>query len=230
VSQSPRDASTVVLVRNADHGRGLQVWLMQRLPIMAFAAGAHVFPGGAVDPLDDASLPVTGSSIEAIAGVMGAAPDRARRLVAAAVRETFEECGVVLTSGAGAASWSASDRADLLAGRTSVGALLERGRSSVDLSALVPWAWWLTPDFIPRRYDTWFFLVNLPPEREPVHVDDGEAVAAGWWNVDAALDANRRGEMLLLPPTLLVLTGLSEAGSVDDALATRPHHLEQRSG
>jgi 8-oxo-dGTP pyrophosphatase MutT (NUDIX family) len=230
VTAPPRDASTVVLLRDDALGRGLQVWLMHRIDTLAFAAGAHVFPGGSVDPSDSERLPLVGGELAEVADVMGAAPHRAEALLAAAVRETFEECGLVLASGPKPLAWSDTDRDDLLAGRVSVASLLRRDDAVVDLRALLPWAWWLTPDFIPRRYDTWFFVSHAPEGLEPEHVGDGEAVAARWWGVDEALEANRAGSMMLLPPTLGVLTELAARGSVSEVMANAPQRLEQRSG
>jgi len=230
VTPLPRDASTVVLLRDGTDGQGLQVWLMRRLETLAFAAGAHVFPGGSVDPSDDDRLPLAGGTLDGVASVMGAAPDRAQRLLAAAVRETFEECGLVLATGPKTGAWSSADRDDLLAGRVSVASLMRRDDAVLDLRRFLPWAWWLTPYFIPRRYDTWFFLMHVPEGIEPEHVGEGEAVDARWWGVDEALEANRAGSVMLLPPTFGVLTDLAGSGGVAEVLMQAPQRLEQRSG
>lgn len=230
MTSPPRDASTVVLLRDGAGGNGLQVWLMHRLATLAFAADAHVFPGGSVDPSDSDRLPLVGGSLEGVAAVMGTAPVRALRLLAAAVRETFEECGLVPATGPGPVGWSSVDREGLLAGRVSVASLMRRDGAVLDLSRLIPWAWWLTPDFIPRRYDTWFFLTHVAEGIEPEHIGEGEAVDAQWWSIADALEANRSGLMMLLPPTLGVLTDLAASSSVSEVLMRAPQRLEQRSG
>jgi 8-oxo-dGTP pyrophosphatase MutT (NUDIX family) len=228
-----RDAATVALVRDSVGGDGIDIWLMQRQETMAFAAGAHVFPGGSVDAGDAEPLRTRGMAFSNYADVMGVDPGRAQRLVAAAVRETFEEAAVVLASaddGDRPPAWSEADRQALIGGRTSVAALLNRDALAVDLDPLVPWAWWLTPEFVPRRYDTWFFLVDASERIAPLHIGGEEAVDARWWSVHEALEANRDGRIMLMLPTFSVLSDLASHARVGDALAHRPTRLERRAG
>ena len=228
-----RDAATVVLVRDSVGAGGIDVWLMRRQTTMAFAAGAHVFPGGSVDAGDAEPLPTRGMAFPGFAAVMGTDLERARRLVAAAVRETFEEAAVVLASAddhANLPAWSEADRRALLEGRASVAALLTRDGLAVDLDRLVPWAWWLTPDFVPRRYDTWFFLVDGSDRIAPVHIGGEEAADARWWSVREALEANREGRIMLMLPTHTVLSELADHARVGGAIASRPVRLERRAG
>jgi 8-oxo-dGTP pyrophosphatase MutT (NUDIX family) len=198
-----RDASTVVLLR--DGARGVDAWLLTRVAQMAFAAGMTVFPGGRVESAD-ADLPWAG------------APPADAALVGAAVRETFEETGVLL--GAGPVDLRAA-RADVEAGRVAFGGLLRRHGVAVDASALHPWARWVTPEGEPRRYDTRFFVAAAPTGAEPAHVSS-EAVRAGWVGVAEALAEQARGERLMLPPTLVTLRAIAAYRTVADVLAAAP--------
>ncbi|MEI6364307.1 MAG: hypothetical protein WCO59_01330 [Actinomycetes bacterium] len=150
--------------------------------------------------------------------------------MAAAVRETFEESGTVLASNRHPTAWSEQDQQDLLLGRTSIAQLLNREQAHVHSQDVIPWAWWLTPDYLPFRFDTWFFFAPVRADVEPRHVPDGEAVEARWWKVAEALEANRAGEIILLWPTLRVLLDLNQWSSVSEAVSHRPVRLEQQSG
>jgi 8-oxo-dGTP pyrophosphatase MutT (NUDIX family) len=142
-----RDAATVMLVRDA--AAGIEVFVFRRVATMAFAAGMHVFPGGRLDPGDDdPRVPWAGPSPKDLAVALGATPDGARALVVAAVRETFEECGVLLAgpdsghlvadvTGAG---WE-RDREALAAGETSLADVLGRRGLGVRADLLRPWAY-----------------------------------------------------------------------------------------
>lgn len=195
-----RDASTVALLR--DGRRGVEAWLLTRVAHLAFAAGMTVFPGGRVEP-GDADLP------------WAAAPPADAALVGAAVRETFEETGVLL--GVPRLDLRA-DRADVEAGRTPFGALLRSHGVVIDASGLHPWARWITPEAEARRYDTRFFVAALPPGTEPAAVT-GEAVRAGWVSVGEALAQRERGERRMLPPTIMTLRSIAPFPAVADVLA-----------
>ncbi len=219
---APRDAATVVLVRDA--AEGLETYLLRRTPSMAFAAGMYVFPGGCVDPQDHDAASWTGPDPADWAAVLDATPEQARALACAAVRETFEESGVVLagpdvgdTSSAG---WEA-DRQRLLARETSFGALLQRRALRLRADLLAPWAHWLTPEFEERRFDTRFFVAALPPEQRTRDVG-GEADAVRWVSPGDAVAAYERGEVAMLPPTVVTLRELSSYARVGEVLAAAP--------
>jgi 8-oxo-dGTP pyrophosphatase MutT (NUDIX family) len=198
-----RDAATVVLLR--DGACGIEVWLLTRIAQLAFAAGMTVFPGGRVEP-GDAGLPWAG------------APPGDVALVGAAVRETFEETGVLL----GVPHLDVlSERADVEAGRTPFGALLRSHGAAIDPSGLRPWARWITPEAEARRYDTRFFVAALPDGQEPAAVT-GEAVSAGWVPVADALAQRERGERRMLPPTIMTLRSIVPFPGVADVLAAAP--------
>lgn len=201
----PRQAATVVLLRDGDEG--VEVFLLRRVRAMAFAAGMTVFPGGSVDPADGASqTPWVGR------------PPPDASLVCAAVRETFEESGVLLAAGVKDTSepdWEA-DRVALCDGQLSLAQLLTRRGLSLRADALFPWSHWITPESEPRRYDTYFFAATLPSGQSTRDIG-GEADRVSWQRpADALADTAHS----LLPPTLVTLRELATYDSVAEALAT----------
>src|SRR3712207_5599102 len=166
-----RDASTVVLLRDGDRREGgLEVYLLRRVAGMAFAGGFCVFPGGGVDPRDDeAAIGWAGPSAQEWAELLGTTAEHARGLVCAAVRETFEESGVLL---AGPTSdtvvrdttghdWE-QDRRRLEERDLAFSDVLRRRGLVLRTDLLRWWGSWVTPEQEPRRYDTRFFLARLP--------------------------------------------------------------------
>jgi 8-oxo-dGTP pyrophosphatase MutT (NUDIX family) len=228
----PRDAATVLLLR--DGARGVEVWMMRRRSDLAFAADAWVFPGGAVvdDPRDARGLRSDGPAWEVLSRALGTDPRRCEVLVEAAVREVFEECGVLLarTAAGTVPAWGERERRLLLTGGATLPELLDRDRCVISTSGLVPWAWWLTPEWSARRYDTWFFAVDATGWPEPEHVADGEAVASGWIVPETLLAQATGTPGLILPPTVDALVRLARAPTVAQALAVAPTVLERRSG
>jgi len=222
---APRDAATVMLLRPlpgaSGTDAGLQVYMLRRRPSMAFAPGAFVFPGGSVDARD-AEIEVGWAGPDALewGRRIDAPADLARALVCAAVRETFEECGVLLAGPTAdtvvadtrGEDWEA-DRAALLERSVSLAGLLRRRGLVLRSDLLRPWARWITPVTEERRYDTRFFAAALPAGQRARDVS-GEADDAAWLEPAAALAAARRKEIFLLPPTAVTL------GELGDILAT----------
>jgi 8-oxo-dGTP pyrophosphatase MutT (NUDIX family) len=207
-----RDAATVVLLR--DGADGIEAWLLTRHAQMVFAANMTVFPGGRVEPAD-AELPFTPAGAASAAGRFACDETTARALIGAAVRETFEETGVLLSTAPADLSGA---RADVELGRISFGDLLRANGLAVDAEVLAPWARWITPVGEVRRYDTRFFVGAMPEAAEARDVTS-EAVAASWVGVRDALEQAERGERGMLPPTLVTLASLLPFGTVADALA-----------
>jgi 8-oxo-dGTP pyrophosphatase MutT (NUDIX family) len=221
-----RDAATVVLVRPAAEaadagdgqagGRGVEVLLQCRARAMDFAPGAYVFPGGSVDPRD-AELDVELSAD--YAAILGVPPDRGRALLCAAVRETFEESGVLLADGPPPAG--DEDRRALLAGTASMADVLRNRKLELRADALLPWARWITPEASDRRFDTWFFIAAMPAGQvADAGIGAAEADSAHWLRPAAALAAARRGE-IMLPPTAVTLAEIGAHDSLADILAQR---------
>lgn len=220
----PKDAATVVLLRSVSDG--FEVYLLRRHAGMAFAAGMYAFPGGRVDRRDsDAELGWAGPSPAQWGTSFGCSSDLARALVCAAVRETFEESGVLLAGRAPDAvvtdtcgvDWE-SDRNALMVRQLSMAQFLVSRGLVVRTDLLRPWAHWITPEFEPRRYDTRFFVAALPTGQLTRDVS-GEADQVVWVRPDEALAAVDSGEMAMLPPTYVTLRDLAGFDSVDDALA-----------
>ncbi len=211
----PRPAATVILVRDAPApapGRSpLQVFLQRRVAGMAFAGGMTVFPGGSVDA-DDLPDPTawTGPDPAWFGRRFGCDPELAGALVCAAVRETFEECGVLL-AGPGRADGAllTAGRADLVARRRTLGQLLGGTGLVLRAELLRPWARWITPPVSPRRYDT-AFLVAVVPQGQEADAHTTEAVEATWWYPHEALAEWQRGGMQLMAPTYRTLEQIAE--------------------
>jgi 8-oxo-dGTP pyrophosphatase MutT (NUDIX family) len=211
---APTPSASVLLLR--DDADRLEVLLLERTLRSDFAGGAHVFPGGKVDPRDGQLAPDRwrGPDLAADAGELGL-DDPAAALAhrVAAVRETFEEAGVLL---AHRADGSPVTTADLAApGFVAAGAaLVDRGPVTdwyawldaedlvLDLDALAFWSWWVTPQGSHRRYDTRFFVALVPDaQRDAAAHDTVEVTATRWLTPDAALAAAAAGEVTIIFPT-----------------------------
>ena len=227
---TPRDAATVMLLRPAaagpGPGAGFEVYMLRRMPSMAFAPGAYVFPGGSVDQRDaDEEVAWAGPEVTHWGEIFDAPPELARALVCAAVRETFEESGVLLAGPSAdtivadttGEDWEA-DRQALLDRSVSLAELLARRNLILRSDLLRPWSRWITPAVEPRRFDTRFFAAALPPGQRTRDVG-GEASAVEWISPAAALDAGRAGRIQLWLPTAMTLAELAEHSRADEVLA-----------
>jgi 8-oxo-dGTP pyrophosphatase MutT (NUDIX family) len=220
-----RDAATVVLLR--DGTAGVEAYLLVRRGTLAAFGGMTVFPGGRVDPTDvEADVPWYGPDVEG--WPLADDPALARGLVCAAVRETFEEAGVLLAGRPGATGepvvadasppdWERTRRA-LEAHEVSLSTVLIREGLVLRADLLRPWARWITPVQEPWRFDTRFFVAALPAGQHTRDVT-GEAERAVWMRPADALAAVARRELRMVPPTVVTLTDLAGVGSVADALA-----------
>ena len=217
-----RPAATVVLLRDAPADGALEVFLQRRVAGMAFAGGNTVFPGGGVDAGDRPDPALWRGPDAAWWGRhFDCPPDVAGALVATAVRETFEECGVLL---AGPGVLDATARDDLVARRRTLPDVLAAAGLPVRADLLAPWSRWVTPESEPRRYDTAFFVARVPAGQE-ADARTTEAVEATWWRPADALDGARRGDLRLLPPTehtLAEIAAYPDTAAVLDAARHRP--------
>lgn len=220
----PRVAATVVLLRPAA-GAGIEVYAIRRAASMAFASGMYAFPGGSVDPADaDAAIDWAGPSRDAWARRLRLPLGAAQAVVCAAVRELFEEAGVLLAGpdpatvvgDVAGAAWEETRR-DLVARRLSLTACLAARRLALRSDLLAPWTRWITPEFEPRRFDTYFFLAGLPAGQRTRDVS-GEADHTEWVRPADALARYAAGELAMLPPTAAVLRDLSAYDGVAAAL------------
>ena len=220
----PRHAATVVLLRDAPRG-GVEVYLLRRAGSLAFAAGMYVFPGGGVDT-EDARTEIgwVGPAPQEWAAPLRADAPLARALVCAAVRETFEESGVLLAGPSPAQVADVSDlawereRVALEQHKAHLAGLLARRGLMLRADLLRPWAHWVTPEVEPRRYDTRFFVAALPAGQSTREVG-GEADRAIWLSPREALNRMRRRELTMLPPTAFTLAELSAYPNVAAVVA-----------
>jgi 8-oxo-dGTP pyrophosphatase MutT (NUDIX family) len=232
-----RDAATVMLVRDAvdDAGRpAVEVCMLRRNLASEFVAGAYVFPGGSVDPADrgDAAEELCrGRSDAEASGILGIGSGGLAFWVAA-LRECFEEAGVLLAQPRDAADGTLlldttdpavrdrfeAHRLEINEGRAG---LLEVCRSeglvlAADTVHYV--SHWITPELAPKRYDTRFF-VTAAPSGQVAHHDDGETIATIWVRPDDALARFAAGEIELLPPTISNLEKLAPHRTTADVMA-----------
>lgn len=214
----PRVAATVLLLRPA--GPDFEVYVIRRVAAMAFG-GMYAFPGGRVDPSDSqAHLDWAGPEPAEWAGRLGLAPEAAQAVVCAAAREVFEEAGVLLAGpdpvtvvgDVSGDDWE-SARQDLEAHRTGFADLLAGRRLTLRSDLLLPWSRWITPEFEPRRFDTYFFLALLPEGQRTRDVS-GEADHTLWVRPADALARAAAGELTMLPPTLVNLAEVAAAGDL----------------
>lgn len=221
---TPRPSATVMMLR--DGALGLEVFVLRRASGMAFAPGMLVFPGGGVDPRDaDPDIPWAGPSPQEWAGLLGTSTEQAQQLVIAAVREVFEETGVLLagpsdTEVLGAMSgprWT-QERAALVAKDHSFSQLLRSQELVLRSDLISARGRWTTPECEPRRYDTWFFAAALPPG-QTADGQTSEAVQARWTRPQDALADHQAGRELMLPPTLVMNDQLARIGSSEEVLA-----------
>jgi 8-oxo-dGTP pyrophosphatase MutT (NUDIX family) len=220
-----RHAATVVLLRDSLDGPGIEAYLLRRSASMVFS-GMYVFPGGRVDP-DDAQEDIdwSGPPATEYAGVLTADVPLARALVCAAVRETFEESGVLLAgpdpdsvvADVSAPEWE-TDRQALMSREHGMAQFLRRRGLVLRADLVRPWAHWVTPEPEPVRFDTRFFVAALPTGQRPRQIE-GEADRWQWMKPADALAQHADGEMRMLPPTSFTLAELTEYPDVASVMA-----------
>lgn len=211
----PRDASTVVLLRDA--ARGIEVFMVRRHRASGFMGDAFVFPGGKLDEADSSERVLArtrGRSIEDAMARLGEHDlgARALGLFVAAIRETFEEAGIWLGGGS-----KLGDARSALLAKKAFADVIEEHDLTLAADRVVPWARWVTPVVEPRRYDTRFFLATCPEEQEATH-DQHETTEARWLAPREALDLSTSGAINLPPPTIRSLELLAEFESTASIL------------
>jgi 8-oxo-dGTP pyrophosphatase MutT (NUDIX family) len=221
---TPRPASTILLLRDSagTGGRGeIEVFMMVRHYEIDFNSGALVFPGGSVDKGDQEIIarPEFYSGGEGLdAGALS--------FRIAAIRETFEESGILLARPRGskelvdakrAGEIEAASRAALCESKTTFLKVLTDDGMMLALDELVPYAHWITPEGMPKRFDTWFFLAAAPPEQVGAH-DGKESTDSIWVSPREALEGGESGRFKLPFPTTRNLIKLGKQKSVKAAL------------
>ncbi len=222
-----RDAATVLILR--DGIDGLEVFMVRRNLQSDFVGGAYVFPGGAVDQADrhaDLEAICEGRSDADASSRLGIGHGGLAYWVAA-IRESFEEAGVLLAydaSGkvvdlddlAGVERW-AEHRTAVDRGERPLAEVCRAEGLRLAVDAMHYVAHWITPDGAPRRYDTRFFLTAAPTEQTPLH-DDHEVIANEWVRPADGLARAAAGELTMLPPTTACLRAIARFATAAEAL------------
>ena len=206
----PIPAATVVVLREA--AAGLEVLLTHRPPTMAFAAGMHVFPGGRVDA-GDAAIGLAARSVTA-------ADDAPVHV--AAIRELWEESGILLADSTSAPGDVAAARAALVDGTIDFGELAEQLDLRLRTDLLHPLSRWVTPPGYPRRFDARFFAAVLRVDAPDPTIASGEVVALEWFRPADALDAMADGRIGLWLPTSSTLQQFEHLADVADLARLAP--------
>jgi 8-oxo-dGTP pyrophosphatase MutT (NUDIX family) len=218
---TPRPASSILLLRDSAARSEIEVFMMVRHYEIDFNSGALVFPGGSVDKGDNEII----ERPELYSGGEGLdAAGLSFRI--AAIRETFEESGILLARPIGsrhlidaarASEIEAGNRAALTGGKRTFLSVLADNALELALDELVPYAHWITPEGLPKRFDTWFFLAAAPPDQLGAH-DGRESTDSIWVSPREALEGGQTGRFKLPFPTTRNLIKLGKQGKVGAAL------------
>ncbi len=208
---APRPAATILLLRDGE--AGLEVLMTRRSDTASFAPGAYVFPGGALDASDGSERALALSRVRESQG------DEQRAFSVAAIREAFEELGVLLAYRPDGSTASADDvdrldrsqDADFLA-------QLEAGGYSMAVDRVWWLCHWITDRDLPKRFDARFFVAPMPPGQHP-SADEGEQFEPVWISPSHALERHERGDFFMIFPTIRTLRRLAKLPDVDSVLA-----------
>jgi glyoxylase-like metal-dependent hydrolase (beta-lactamase superfamily II)/8-oxo-dGTP pyrophosphatase MutT (NUDIX family) len=208
---TPRDAAAIILLKDKEDPK---VFWVKRSPKLQFMGGYHTFPGGQLDK-EDNLIPVAGCGGE----------ESIMRVCA--VREFFEEAGVLLARGAANLSLEriSEKRRSMAEGSKSFKQILDEDNLEIASQDLEPAGRWVTPAFAPRRFDTWFFLAWMPEGQEAL-IETGELETGEWIKPGEALSQWKTGEITLAPPTLHIIRTLAahadQINELQNALAAIP--------
>lgn len=209
-------SATVVILR--DRPDGIEVFMVVRHHAIEFASGALVFPGGKVDP---------GDSDPAWADLAAIDAPAERTNIVAAARETFEEAGLVLARKRGTQSMIEAQeahglveryRAPILAGSRPFRDVIAGEGLQIATDLMVPFAHWITPEALPKRFDTYFYIVAAPVDQLGAH-DGGESVEGVWIAPQQALRDAKAGSRTLVFATEMNLVKLARHRTVAEAVA-----------
>ncbi|MGH9118291.1 MAG: NUDIX hydrolase [Acidimicrobiales bacterium] len=223
----PRDAATLMLVR--DGGLGLEVFMVRRALSATFVGGAFVFPGGTLDPAD------RHAEVEAMCNGLTDAEASTRLGIGAgglafwvaAVRECFEEAGLLLARAADGrpvgfddpvvAARFAGHREALTSNRGSMSELCRQENLRLSVGDIHYFAHWITPTAAPRRFDTRFFVAAAPLDQDPLH-NPGELIGQAWIRPADAIEGHRQGTFDLILPTIRNLEAIARFERAEDLL------------
>ena len=204
-SPSPKDAAAVILLRPNTDPNNPEVYWVKRSTKLAFLGGYRAFPGGQREPFD------------AEVRVQNCEDEERAAMISCAARELFEEVGVLLARGS--KTLTVGQRAslfdDLESKRVTWPQLLDHFGLQLDANDFTFAGRWLTPPFAPRRFDTWFFLVNCPDKQDPRVTPDSELESGEWIAARDAFEQWQQSEIIVVPPVLHVVKTLSEGLDAD---------------
>ncbi|MDE2417618.1 MAG: NUDIX hydrolase [Burkholderiales bacterium] len=218
----PRDASTVVLLRDAP--QGLEVFLVKRHGLSDVLGGAYVFPGGKLDESDSqlterTRLDQASGALHTALGEPGTTPDQAKGLFVAALREAFEESGVLFADGADAAATQTAMQ--LMRDGMPFNQILAQLTLRLNTRMLAPWSRWITPKMASvstKRFDTRFFVAAIPQSQVARH-DDFETTESVWLSPRAALEQYWARDIELAPPQIMSLSHLARHNTIETVMA-----------
>ena len=217
----PRDAATVIILR--DGPDGLEVFLVKRHGLSDVLGGAYVFPGGKLDDSDlllaeTTHLDQDARQLHATLAEPQLPFDVARGLYVAALREAFEECGVLFAQDV--AQQQSQQLAELIRAGQSFNQVLSQLQLRLQTRAVLPWSRWITPQMpsiASKRFDTRFFVAALPAQQVARH-DNVETTESVWLPPRAALEQYWGGAIQLAPPQIMTLAQLSRHADVASVL------------
>lgn len=221
-----RPAATVIMLRDSSeamHGSHLEVFLLKRHDLSKVLGGVFVFPGGKVDPQDAqldmaAHLDQSPLALHSTLNEPEIDPLTAAGLYVAAVREVFEESGILFAQGATAEH--AAQATALAREGVPFATVLSQLQLRLHTGCLVPWSRWITPTLPSvsnKRFDTRFFVAAVPPGQTAVH-DNVEATDSIWLTPRGALEQYRDGLIVLAPPQIMTLAHLARYSNVQQAV------------
>ena len=223
-----RLASTILLVRDAPSAGGVEVFMERRHLQSGFVGGAYVFPGGRVDPADAIDTGHCTDLDEATANRRLGLEGGGLAHYVAAIRECFEEAGVLLAYDRSGTILDFGDpaveehfkrlRDQLNAGTVTIQQIADRENLRLATDRIAYWSHWITPVGEPRRYDTRFFVTHAP-ERQTAGHDDWELTSSAWVTPREAIERAIRREWMIIFPTLVNLKSLGRHPTADAAVA-----------
>jgi 8-oxo-dGTP pyrophosphatase MutT (NUDIX family) len=222
-AKPPRAAATVVMLR--DGPEGLEVFLLQRHGLSDVLGGAYVFPGGKVDLADaeldmETHLDQTLSALHSALGEKDLDARDAAGLYVAALREAFEECGVLFAQGRQARALNATAAQGMLREGHAFDEVLQAMELQLQTRAILPWSRWITPvvsSVMNKRFDTRFFVAAMPDGQTAQH-DNRETTGSIWLRPRTALEQYRDRLIDLAPPQIMSLAHLSRHATVQSVM------------
>jgi 8-oxo-dGTP pyrophosphatase MutT (NUDIX family) len=214
-ASTPFPSATILMLR--DGPTGLETFMVVRHHQIDFASGALVFPGGKVDVGD--------YDVRNYCSGIDSADDTAVAMMAGAIREAFEECGILLAREKGSDALVSGERLSTLEhyrdplNRSEVSLIefLEKEQLMLACDALQHFAHWITPKMLPKRFDTHFYLAVAPPDHLAIH-DGHESVDSVWISPDNAIKGNADGTYTIIFPTRVNVEMLGESSNIADAM------------